>query len=188
MANKVEFGISNLHIGTYTVSAEGVVTMGTPITQPGAISLSLDPEEENSELFADNTKFWSEYSDQGFSGSVNVAKFSDEFKKAFLGYVELADGGIAKNKYAKKPEVYIAFQAEGDAEGRRMILYNVTLGGIQREFNTTEATKTPDTETINMTVVGDNTTGLTKVGYTKDKTGYNTLFTNPPKPTLPSEA
>ena len=39
MANKVEFGISELHVGTYTVGEGGVVTMGTPYAQKGAVSL-----------------------------------------------------------------------------------------------------------------------------------------------------
>ena len=44
MANKVEFGISNLHIGTYTVDTGGNVTLGSPYHQPGAVSFS--PEEQ----------------------------------------------------------------------------------------------------------------------------------------------
>ena len=43
MANKVEFGISNLYVGTYSVNTQGAVTMGTPYHQAGAISFS--PEE-----------------------------------------------------------------------------------------------------------------------------------------------
>ena len=185
MANKVEFGISNLHIGTYTVGPTGTVTLGTPYAQKGAVSLSIEPQEESSEFFADNTKFWDEFTDQGFTGDLNVAKFDDEFKKKFLGYVELADGGLAKVKTAKRPNVYITFQAEGDVESRRVILYNATLGGIKREYKTIEGQKEPDTESIAVSVTGDNETGITKVGYTPEKTGYATLFTNPPVPTLP---
>ena len=40
MANKVEFGISQLHVGTYTVDNQGVVTLGTPYHQKGAVSFS----------------------------------------------------------------------------------------------------------------------------------------------------
>lgn len=39
MANKVEFGISELHVGTYTESG-GTVTLGTPYAQKGAVSFS----------------------------------------------------------------------------------------------------------------------------------------------------
>ena len=46
MANKVEFGISQLHVGTYAV-VDGVTTLGTPYHQPGAVSFS--PEEQKAE-------------------------------------------------------------------------------------------------------------------------------------------
>ena len=44
--NKVEFGISNLHVGTYT-DTNGVVTLGTPYAQKGAGSLSIEPEGDS---------------------------------------------------------------------------------------------------------------------------------------------
>ena len=37
MANKVEFGISNLYVGTYSVGTTGTVTMGTPYHQAGIV-------------------------------------------------------------------------------------------------------------------------------------------------------
>ena len=50
MANKVEFGISNLHIGTYMVDTTGSVTMGTPYHQPGAVDFSPEASEEENTL------------------------------------------------------------------------------------------------------------------------------------------
>lgn len=186
--NKVEFGISNIYVGTYTVDATtGAVTLGTPYHQAGAVTLSLDPENESNDFYADNVKYWSGYTDNGFTGSLEVAKYDDEFKKQFLGYVELDDGGIAQQKTATKPNVYIAFQSEGDVHARRGILYNVSLGGVSREYATIEESKEPVTESMDITVTGDNATGLTMVGYTPDSDGYATLFTNPPTPQLPSE-
>ena len=62
--NKVEFGLSNLYVGTYTVAAGGTVTLGTPYHQAGAVSLSLDAESDSNDFYADNVKYWSGYSDQ----------------------------------------------------------------------------------------------------------------------------
>ena len=64
-------------------------------------------------------------------------------------------------KNAVKPNVYIAFQVEGDAESRRVILYNCSLGAITREFNTIEESKEPATETLSVTCIGDVPTGVT---------------------------
>ena len=182
MANKVEFGISELHVGTYTVDDQGVVTLGTPYHQPGAVSFSPEEQSENNTFYADNIAYWSGYSGGTFEGDLEVAKFSDEFKSQFLGYRALTNGGLANVKNATKPNVYIAFQVEGDAESRRVILYNCALGVIGREFNTIEDTKEPTTETLGVTCTGDNATGVTMASFKPDDAGYATLFTNPTAP------
>ena len=184
MANKVEFGISNLYVGTYTVGTTGTVTMGTPYHQAGAVSFSPEEQSESSKFYADNVVYWSGYTGGSFEGDLEVAKFDDTFKTQFLGYISKAsDGGLAVVKNATKPNVYIAFQVEGDKESRRCIMYNCSLGGIVREYSTIEDNKEPVTEKINVTVTGDNTTGISMVSYAQTSTGYSTLFTNPPAPT-----
>lgn len=184
MANKVEFGISNLYVGTYSVGTTGTVTMGTPYHQAGAISFSPEEQSESNNFYADNVIYWSGYSGGTFEGDLEVAKFDDTFKTQFLGYIQKAsDGGLAVVKNATKPKVYIAFQVEGDSESRRIIMYNCSLGGITREYATEEETIEPATETIAVTVAGDNKTGISMVSYNQATTGYNTLFTNPPAPT-----
>lgn len=180
--NKVEFGISMLHVGTYTVGTDGTVTMGTPYHQKGAVSFSPEEQSEKTDFYADNVAYWSGYTGGTFEGDLEVAKFDDAFKTQFLGYITKADGGIGVVKNAVKPNVYIAFQVEGDAEGRRIIMYNCALGGITREYSTIEASKEPVTETIAVTVTGDNTTGVTMVSYNQASSGYSTLFTAPPAP------
>lgn len=182
--NKVEFGISNLYVGTFEVN-NGTVTLGTPYKQEGAVSFSPEEQSEANNFFADNKIYYASYSGGSFEGDLEVAKYDDAFKTRFLGYLELADGGIANIKNAVKPDVYIMFQVEGDKESRRVIMYNCALGGIGREYNTIEEAKEPTTETIPVTVSGDNGTGISMVSYAEGATGYATLFTNPPVPTLP---
>lgn len=183
MANKVEFGISNLYVGTYTVSSGGSVTMGTPYHQAGAVSFSPEENSEQSNFYADNVIYWTNYSGGTFEGDLEVALFDDAFKTQFLGYISKSDGGLAVKKNATKPKVYIAFQVEGDDKSRRVIMYNCSLGGITREYSTTEDTTEPATETVAVTVAGDNSTGISMVSYVEGVTGYSTLFTSPPAPT-----
>ena len=182
MANKVEFGISNLYVGTYTVGTTGSVTMGTPYHQAGAISFAPEEQSENSTFYADNVVYWSGYTGGTFEGDLEVAKFDNTFKTQFLGYITKTDGGLGVVKNATKPNVYIAFQVEGDSESRRVIMYNCSLGGITREYATEEDTIEPATETIAVTVAGDNKTGVSMVSYDQGASGYTTLFTSPPAP------
>lgn len=181
MANKVEFGISQLHVGTYTVS-DNIVTLGTPYHQKGAVSFAPETKSEQNTFYADNIAYWSEYSGGNIEGDLEVAMFDDAFKTQFLGQRALANGGLASVKNVIKPNVYIAFQVEGDAESRRVILYNCSLGYITREYNTIEESKEPTTETIQVTCTGDNDTGVTMAVYKPGDDGYAKLFTAPAAP------
>ena len=184
MANKVEFGISQLHVGTYTVDDQGAVTLGTPYHQAGAVSFSPEENSEQNTFYADNIAYWSGYSGGSIEGDLEVAMFDDEFKTQFLGYRTLTNGGLANVKNAVKPDVYVAFQVEGDAESRRVILYNCSLGAINREYNTIEENKEPTTETLGVTCIGDNVTGVTMAVLKPADTGYATLFTAPTAPAI----
>ena len=88
MANKVEFGISNLYVGTYSVGTTGTVTMGTGYHQAGAISFSPEEQSESNKFYADNVVYWSGYTGGTFEGDLEVAKFDDTFKTQFLGYIQ----------------------------------------------------------------------------------------------------
>lgn len=183
MANKVEFGISNLHVGTYTDN-NGTITLGTPYHQKGAVSFSPEESSDQNTFYADNIAYYATYSGGQIEGDLEVAMFDDEFKTQFLGYKTLTDGGLANVKNATKPSVYIAFQVEGDAESRKVILYNCALGAITREYATVEENIEPTTETISITATGVNSNGVTMAVYSPEDSGYATLFTAPTEPVI----
>lgn len=184
MANKVEFGISQLHVGTYTDDGEGTITLGTPYHQKGAVSYSPEASSDQNIFYADNIAYFTTYSGGQMEGDLEVAMFDDAFKKNFLGYAELTDGGLAYVKNATKPSVYIAFEVEGDAESRRVILYNCSLGAITREYSTVEESIEPTTETIPTTATGVNGNGVVMAVYKETDAGYATLFTAPTAPVI----
>lgn len=186
--NKVLFGFSDLYVGTYTVSDAGVVTMGSPYHQKGAVGYSPSENSDRNDFYADNIAYYTSYNTGTYEGDLTVAKFDDQFKINFLGYVQLADGGLAQVKNATKPNIYLAFEISGDKHKRRAIFYNGSFGPITREYSTLEDTVTPVTEAVAVNIVGDNGTGISMVTYNEDDAGYDTLFTNPPAPALPSES
>lgn len=187
--NKVLFGFNDLYVGTYTVDkSTGEVTLGAPFHQAGAVGFSPEDSAEQNIFYADNIPYYTSYTSGTYEGDLEVAKFDDEFKEQFLGYARTADGGLAVVKNAIKPNVYMAFEVQGDAQARRVIFYNGSLGGISREFSTIEETKEPVTESIACTFTGDNDTGISMVTYNPGDAGYDTLFTNPPVPTLAEDS
>lgn len=185
--NKVYFGFSELHIGTYEVDSDNNVTLGAPYHQRGAVGFSPETDENESTFYADNIAYFSDYAGGAKSGDLEVAKFDDDFKEQFLGYVRTAGGGLAEVLNPVKPNVYIAFQLEGDAEARKIIMYNGSLGYINREYSTLEDSKEPVTETISAKFIGDGASGIVVDTYKPGDAAYDTLFTNPPVPELESE-
>lgn len=185
--NKVEFGISNLHVGAWNVSDQGVVTLGTPYHQNGAISFSPEQDSNENVAYADDIAYWSEYTDGPFSGDLVAMLFDDEFKTQFMGYRRLTNGGLANVKNAVKSNVYVAFEIKGDKEKRRAIFYNCSLGAINRSYETIEEEKTPANETLPITCIGDNATCVTMATLKPGDAGYDTLFTAPTAPELASD-
>ena len=68
--NKIKYGIRNVTLFPATIAADGSATYGTAIPVPGAVSLSLDQQGETNKFYADNTVYWSGYSDNGLSGDL----------------------------------------------------------------------------------------------------------------------
>jgi phi13 family phage major tail protein len=186
--NKVLFGFSDLYIGIMTEDAQGEITMGSPYHQKGAVGYSPEENTDSEDFYADNIPYYTSYSTGVYEGDLEVAKFDDQFKLNFLGYRQLADGGLAQIKGAQKPKIYMAFEIQGDVQARRCIFYGGSLGAINRSYKTIEDNKVPDTETLSTKFIGDNATGITKVTYNPGDSGYDTLFTNPPAPALPDDS
>lgn len=183
--NKVRFGLSDVYAGTYTDN-NGTVSLGSPKKVPGAVSLNLDPDTAESVFYADNTKYFVRQKNNGYTGELEMAKFPDEFKTAFMNYVSLAGGGTGESKKLSNKTVYLMFEVQGDKQARRTIIYNVELGSITEEHSTTEDELEVQTETLSITAIGDNTTGLVKCSYESGDSAYANLFTNPPVPALPA--
>ena len=136
--NKVEFGISNLHVGTYTVDDQGDVTMGAPYHQHGAVGFTPEQDSENNVAYADDISYWSEYTEGPFEGDLTVMLFDDEFKTQFLGYVTTNKGGLGQVKNATKPNVYISL-SRSRATKRNADVYSTTARSVRLEESTTQS-------------------------------------------------
>lgn len=186
MANKVLFGFSDLYVGTFEYDSYGDVVMGSPYHQAGAVGFSPEVNDDVSHFRADNINYYTVMGSGAYEGDLEVAMFDDSFKTQFMGFIQLDDGGLAITKNPSKPNIYMMFAIQGDDAERRVIMYNGKLGSPSSSYSTTDETIEPVTETCNVTFNGDNETGIVMVTYEKGGTGYDTLFTSPPAPELPS--
>lgn len=181
--NKVEFGVKNVIMGTYTEATDGTVSLGSPVAVPGIRKMTRAVTSEAAHLAADDRDdYWEENSENGGSGEFEFANVSDDFKTTFLKYVENTDGGISHKETKETSKVYVIFESDGDNHKKRHILYNVTLGSLGRERNTRDGAKAPDVVTLPYTYKADPTTGITDTSYTPDDAMYETMLTTPPVP------
>lgn len=156
--NKVRFNLKNVHyaILTETVSTTGVVSYsyGTPKAVKGAVSLDLSQEGEVSPFYADGITFYRSISNNGYSGSLEMARFSDEMMKDVWGdTLGTTSKVLTENSNTEPKSFALLYQIDGDADEELYCLYNV--GGTRPNIGseTNEETKEPKTQTSDITAI-----------------------------------
>ena len=82
--NKVKFNICNVHYALITVDEDGEVTFGTPVAMPGAVSLSLEPNGEPSNFYADGYAYYTISNNMGYEGDLELAMVPESFRTDVL--------------------------------------------------------------------------------------------------------
>lgn len=171
---KVTFGLNNVHIAPLNLSTN---TYGTIFALPGAVNLSIDAEGEESNFAADNNaKYFSRYSNNGYSGSLEVALFNEDFLTEILGQIKDTNGALIENINATNTPFALMFEVDGDVEHRRTVFYNVSASRPSVEASTTEESIEVQTESVDITCGGHPTTGDVKASLLSTDTGYSTFF------------
>ena len=138
MANKVKFGLKNVYYSVITVDADGVTTFGTPVAIKGAVNLSLSASGDTNNFYADDMKYWSGTSNNGYEGDLEIALIPDSFKTDVLGFTLTAEGGILETGDEKAKNFALLYEINGDVERRRFIDYHCTATRPSAEASTTE--------------------------------------------------
>lgn len=146
--NKVQFGLSHLYVAPIlTTPVGGPPTWDKPIAWPGAVSLSQDAETEETVFWADNTRYWGTYQDNGYAGELEVARIIEEIAVQIYGWNIDSLGGLVEVSNGQKKNFAILGQFEGDMHAARWVIYNCSAGKPDTESNTTEESTDPQTQT-----------------------------------------
>lgn len=180
--DKIKYGLSNCYYakGTESTQTANVWTYTTPVALPGAVSLTLDADGDNTTFFADNIKYWVGNNNQGYSGSLELAIIPDQFKTDCLGELTSDKQVLLEDVEAALGHFALLFQFEGDKNHRKHVLYNCTASRPSLSGSTKADSIEPQTETINVSAAGEYNTSLSKTiakASTMDTTDATTLST-----------
>lgn len=192
MANKIKFGLSNVHYAKITeTSTDGVPTYGAIKRIPGAVSLALDPEGTSEPFYADNIVYHNTKTNAGYVGDLEIALIPDDFRIDILGDKVDDNGVIIEDSDAQGSEFALFFQFEGDESGRRHIMWRCSVERPSVEGETKEDTTTPNTDTLNLTAMAREDNHRIK-GYVDNtaekKTTYENWFKQVYEPTFTDDA
>ena len=150
--NKVKFGLKNVHYAVITEGDNGDVTWGTPVAIPGAVSLSMDAQGDTSTFYADDVAYFVPAANDGYSGTLEVARLPDAFRTDVLLETEDTTAKVLVESVNVEPKhIALLFEFAGDVKATRHVLYNcaVTRPGLAGQ--TTTNTKEPTTESMTLT-------------------------------------
>ena len=149
MADKVKFGIKNVHIFPITNWTNGVPTYGSVIDIPGTVSLSLDKQGDTNDFYADNIKYYTSVANNGYSGNLTVAIIPDEFREKILKYIN-DNNDVLVEDIAEPNHFAMTFEEDGDQLGTKFVLYNGTASRPSLDKSTTTDSKEPSTQQLDV--------------------------------------
>lgn len=185
-ANKVKFGLSNVHVVETILADDGSASFGETILKvPGSVDLVMDPANDAEPFRADDIDYWNNGGTPGFSGKMEMALFPAAFKIMCLSFKR--DGKGVLYEPSPKPDKHFAimFQFKNDANRTRHIIHNVTFGRLSIASHTTVRPEAPITESIPMNSSPiyvpalDEWIDQAEMDEATDATVYNNFFTTP---------
>lgn len=149
MADKVKFGIKNVHVFPITAWNSGVPTYGSVIDIPGTVSLTLDKQGDTNDFYADNIKYYTSVANNGYAGSLEVAVIPDTFREKILNYIKDTKNVLVE-EMAEPTPFAMTFEEDGDTDGTKFVLYNGTATRPSLDKSTTTDSKEPSTQTLDV--------------------------------------
>ena len=169
--NKVKFNICNVHYALITVDEDGDITFGTPVAMPGAVSLSLEPNGEPSNFYADGYAYYTISNNMGYEGDLELAMVPESFRTDVLKESLDDNSVLVESANVETANFALLFEFDGDVKKIRHVLYNCSAARPNIESATNEEEIEVQTETLAITAAP------LANGYVKARTGDSTTDT-----------
>lgn len=175
MANKVKFGLKNVHVFPITSETAETTTYGEVIPVPGAVNLSLSPEGTSENFYADDIVYFSQFANGGYSGDLEIALVPEEFEVGILGFTRDANGNILERSDARPNNFAMVFEFDGDQKKTRHLFYKMSVARPNIASSTKTDTITPATDTLTLTALSD-LQGNIRTKLSEGNKGYDTVL------------
>lgn len=180
--NKVKYGLEKVYVAVATIDpTNNSATYATPIAVPGARSLTLDPQGEQTKWYADNIAYYIIDDNNGYQGQLEVARFPDAVMAAIWGIATAANSVKYEDADIEAVHFALLFEFKGDAKRTRHAMYNCTATRPSVSGSTTEESTEPQTETTTVTATSIYVPALEKNvvrgSCTEGDTAYTSWYT-----------
>ena len=149
--NRVKFNICNVHYALITLDAEGNATFAKPVPMPGAVSLSLDPNGEPSNFYADGYAYYTISNNMGYEGDLELAMVPESFRTDVLKEELDKNKVLVENANVETENFALLFEFDGDVRKIRHVLYHCSAARPNIESQTNEDEIEVQTETLAIT-------------------------------------
>ena len=155
--NKVQFNLKNVYYSvlTETASSSGITyAWATPVKVAGAVNLSLEAQGDVTPFYADGITYYQTVANNGYSGDLEMARFSDAMLKDIWGFSEGTTSKVLTENANTEPKAFaLLFQIDGDQGNQYYVLYNCTGTRPAISSTTNTETKEPQTQTTTISAV-----------------------------------
>lgn len=125
--NKVRFGLQNVYYAVLTESTDNTNnTWASPVHVAGAVNLTIDSNTSDGTFYADNISYYKTFANNGYSGTLEMARISDQMLKDVWGLTLDANTKVLYEATGTQPKPFaLIFQIEGDQQEELNVLYRV---------------------------------------------------------------
>ncbi|MGG3924904.1 major tail protein [Metabacillus fastidiosus] len=184
--NKVQFGIKRAHYAVITEGLDGIETYGTPAPLPGATELTLEPNGEQSDFYADDILYYTSSTNQGYNTSLTVANIPEKFRTEVLGEIlDTTDKVLTEVNTAKPKKIAFLFEFDGDVKATRHVLYSCAVSRPGASGSTKTTSAEPGTTELTLVAGPRPSDGIVKRSTTVEtpEAVYNAWYTKVYEPT-----